>query len=210
MKILVRNLYKKIDNNLILKNINIEFEKGNIYALIGRNGSGKSVFLKTLCGFYKPTSGTVLYNDTDIYNKNIFAPSTRALIERPKFIPDISGRKNIELLLDIQNIVDKKEIDFWAEKLNMQTEIDKIYSKYSLGTKQKLGIMQVFIENPEVLIFDEPLNGIESETANIVRNIIKEAKNNGKIIIIATHIKEDFVEIADYIYKFENGEAIKL
>ncbi len=205
MLIKVKNLSKKFGKIDILRDINVEFESGKIYGLIGRNGSGKSVFLKILCGFYKPTIGEVLYDDNNIVKNGSFPPSTRALIEKPSFLPDLSGFDNLKLLASIQNKITEKEIEDTMKRVNIYEERNKKYSKYSLGTKQKLAIAQVLMENPDVMFFDEPLNGIENDTAEKIRKIIKEEKSKGKLIIVASHIKDDIEGLADEVYEFDNG-----
>lgn len=210
MKIKVENLCKEFKGISVLSDINLEFESGKIYGLIGRNGSGKSVFLKILCGFYRPTTGCVLYNDVDISKTDNFAPNTRALIEKPNFLSDLTGFENLKLLAAIQNKVGEKEINETIDKLNLTNEKDKKYSKYSLGTKQKLGIAQVLMENPEVIILDEPLNGIEKETASKIRDILKEEKEKGKLILIATHLKDDIDSLVDELYEFNGGKIEKI
>lgn len=209
MRLEVKNLSKSFKNNQVLNNINISFESGKIYGLIGRNGSGKSVFLKTICGFYKPDSGEIFYDNVDIVKNQSFPINTRALIEKPSFLPNLTGYENLELLASIQKRIGKKEIDEVLERVNLSSEKNKKYSTYSLGTKQKLGIAQVLMENPEIMIFDEPLNGVENETANKIRTILKEEKAKGKLIIVASHIKEDIEMLADEIYEFDAGNIIK-
>lgn len=210
MKIKVENLSKEFKGISVLSDINLEFESGKIYGLIGRNGSGKSVFLKILCGFYRPTTGCVLYDDLDINKTDNFAPNTRALIEKPNFLSDLTGFENLKLLASIQNKVGEKEINETIDKLNLTNEKNKKYSKYSLGTKQKLGIAQVLMENPEVIILDEPLNGIEKETASKIRDILKEEKEKGKLILIATHLKDDIDSLVDELYEFNGGRIEKI
>ena len=209
MRLEVKNVSKSFKNNQVLNNINISFESGKIYGLIGRNGSGKSVFLKTVCGFYKPDSGEIFYDNVDIVKNQSFPINTRALIEKPSFLPNLTGYENLELLASIQKRIEKKEIDEVLERVNLSSEKNKKYSTYSLGTKQKLGIAQVLMENPEIMIFDEPLNGVENETANKIRTILKEEKAKGKLIIVASHIKEDIEMLADEIYEFDAGNIIK-
>lgn len=206
MKIEVKNVTKEFKGIPVLDDISVTLENGKIYGLVGRNGSGKSVFLKILCGFYKPTSGIVLYDDVDIVTSGLFPPNTRALIEHPNFLPDLTGSENLELLANIQKKIGKEEIEQTLDRVNLTKEKDKKFSKYSLGTKQKLGIAQVLMENPDVMIFDEPLNGIENDTAMKIRDILKEEKKKGKLIIIASHIKEDIEGIADILYEFDNGK----
>lgn len=207
MKIQIKNLSKSFKGIIILDNVSIEFESGKIYGLIGRNGSGKSVFLKLLCNFYVPTSGEILYDGLNINEKNIFLPDTRALIEKPSFLPDLSGFDNLKLLASIQGKIGDKEINESLKKVNLFDDKDKKYKIYSLGMKQKLGIAQVLMEDTKVMILDEPFNGIEEKTAEKLRNILKEEVKKDKIIIIASHIKEDVFELADVVYKFDDGKV---
>ena len=205
MKLEINNLTKEFKENVILNNINLTLESGKIYGFIGRNGSGKSVLLKIICGFYKPTSGTVILDGKDYLNSNEFPEDTRALIEKPKFLPDLTGYENLELLASIQNKIGKKEIDDIIDKMNLKTEANKKYSKYSLGTKQKLGIAQVLMENPKMIILDEPFNGVENSTADKIRDLLREEKKQDKIIIIASHIKEDIYKLADTVFVVDGG-----
>ena len=210
MKIEVKNLTKEFKKITILDNINITFEENKIYGLVGRNGSGKSVFLKILCSLYTPTSGEVLYDGVDIVKEGLIPPSTRALIEKPAFLPDLSGFDNLKLLASIQNIIGDKEILDALDSVNLTKDKDKKYRYYSLGMKQKLGIAQALMEDPKVILLDEPFNGIEASTADKLRSLLKKEAKKGKIIIIATHIKEDLVKLADEIYKFDEGNIKKV
>ena len=144
--------------------------------MIGRNGSGKSVLLKLLCSFYSPTLGQILYNDIDINKSESFPPDTRALIEKPNFLPDLTGKENLMLLASIQNKIGETDVDNVLKKVDLFEDKDKKYHKYSLGMKQKLGIAQVLMEKPEVLILDEPFNSLDEKSANKIRNILREEK----------------------------------
>ena len=183
MEIIVKELSKKFKKVTILENINMKFESGKIYGIVGRNGSGKSVFLKILCSFYKPTTGEILFDNVNYNSNNNFPPSVRALIENPTFFPDLTGFENLKLLSSIQNKIGDEEIIKTLDQVNLLSEKDKKYSEYSLGMKQKLGIAQVLMENPDVMIFDELFNGIEEKTVEKIRNILLELKNQNKIII---------------------------
>lgn len=207
MKIEVQNLEKKFKTNTILSDVNLEFTSGHIYGLAGRNGSGKSVFLKILCGLYKPTLGIVLFNGKNYHLDNMFVPNLRALIEKPSFFPDLTGYENLELLAKIQNKISSNEILSSLKRVNLIEEKDKLYKEYSLGMKQKLGIAQVIMENPDILILDEPFNGIEEETVKKISNYLLELKHLGKLIIISSHIKEDLNYLCDEIYYFDNGKV---
>lgn len=207
MKIEICKLSKIIDKNIILNDVNMNLESGNIYGFIGRNGSGKTMLLKMICGFVNPSSGNISIDDESIFQKNYFNNNIRALIEKPKFIDSLSGFDNLKLLVNINNTIDDNTINYWLDKIGLLDEKNKLYSKYSLGMKQKLGIIQVLMENPPIMIFDEPLNGIDEKSANIVRNILLKEKENGKLILISTHIKEDIETLCNVIYKFDNGNV---
>lgn len=207
MEIIVKELSKKFKKVTVLENINMKFESGKIYGIVGRNGSGKSVFLKILCSFYKPTTGEILFDNINYNSNNNFPPSVRALIENPTFFPDLTGFENLKLLSSIQNKIGDEEIIKTLDQVNLLSEKDKKYSEYSLGMKQKLGIAQVLMENPDVMIFDELFNGIEEKTVEKIRNILLELKNQNKIIIVTSHIKEDIDVLSDEVYKFDCGRV---
>ncbi|MBE6150526.1 MAG: ATP-binding cassette domain-containing protein [Firmicutes bacterium] len=210
MVIDIKNVSKEFENNFVLKNVNMRLEGGKIYGFIGRNGSGKSVLLKIICGLYRPSLGTVFFNNINIVENNMFAPNTRALIEKPDFIAELTGLENLEMLASIQNKIGQSEINDALENVNLINEKDKQFGKYSLGMKQKLGIAQVLMEDTEVMIFDEPFNGIEEETSKKIRKILLKKKQEGKIIIIASHIKEDMKKLADVIFSFDEGKVKKI
>lgn len=131
----------------------------------------------------------------------------RSIIEKPNFFPELTGYENLELLARIQNKIGKTEIEEALKKVNLYEEKDKRYSEYSLGMKQKLGIAQVLMEDPDIIILDEPFNGIENESVKKISRILKEEKEKGKLIIISTHIKEDLDNLSDFIYYFDAGEV---
>lgn len=205
MTIEFKNVTKKFKDIIILNNINLTFESGNIYGLFGRNGSGKSVFLKLLCGFYTPSEGEILYNGENLNKKLEFPPNTRALIEKPNFFPDLTGFENLKFLAEIQNKITDKEINDILEFLGLEKEKNKRYSKYSLGMKQKLGIAQVLMENPDVIVLDEPFNGVENVTVLKIIDYLKSEAKKGKLIFISTHIMEDLEKLTDKIYYFDDG-----
>lgn len=204
MMIELKNVTKKFDSNDIVKNVSLKFETGNIYGFYGRNGSGKSVLMKLIAGLYVPTEGEVLYDGKNYNNVLEFPPSLRALIEKPNFFPDLTGYQNLELLAKIQNKIGKDEILKALEIVNLKDEKDKKYSKYSLGMKQKLGIAQAIMENPEIILLDEPFNGIEEVTVTKLIEYFKTIKKD-KIIIFSTHIREDLDNLTDKVYICENG-----
>ena len=204
MKIEIKNVSKKFKNNLVLDKVNLTFTTGHIYGLKGRNGSGKSVFLKILAGLYTPSEGEVLFDNKKFNPKKEYPTNMRALIENPTFFTNMTGYENLKLLAKIQGKISDKEILEALELVNLISEKDKKYNKYSLGMKQKLGIAQVFMENPEILILDEVFNGLEENTVLKLKDYLKEIKKE-KIIIITSHQKEDLELLCDKIYFFDNG-----
>lgn len=207
--IVVKEVSKSFDDAEVLHDINLEFKEGHIYGFVGRNGSGKSVLFKIMCGLYFPTTDSVVIDGVDIHKNNIFPNNMRVLIEKPNFLPNLTGLENLKLLASIQNKITEDDIIEILNKLNLKDDMNKLYHKYSLGMKQKLAIAQVLMEDPEIMIFDEPFNGIEEKTVKIIKNILLEEKKKKKIILIASHIKDDIEQLADIVYLMDDGK-IKL
>ncbi len=204
MKIEVKNVTKEFKHNIVLKDVNLTLKSGYIYGLQGRNGSGKTVLLKILCGFFKPNAGLVTYDGVKL-NGDIYKYNVGALIENPKFFPDLSGYNNLKILAEIRNKIGEKEINEVLNWLDLSKDKDKKVSKYSLGMRQKLGIAQAIMENPDIIFLDEPFNGIEEKTVKVIKEYLLQAKKEGKLIVISSHIKEDLEELADEIFIFKDG-----
>lgn len=209
MEVVIKNLTKKLDDNVVLSEINLNLKSGQIVGFIGRNGSGKSMLFKTICGFLIPDKGEVLVGGEDIYKNKTFPKNTAALIENPSFLNDMSGYENLKLLASIKNIITDDDIIKTLEDVGLLEEKDKNFKKYSLGMKRKLGIAQVLMENPDLMIFDEPFNGLDESSVEKIRNIILNKKKEGKLILIATHIKEDIDKLCDCVYVLDGGKVIK-
>lgn len=207
MEIKVKNVSKKFKKNFVLNEVSLDFKSGKIYGFSGRNGTGKSVLLKIICGLYSPTKGEVTFDGINYNKNNMFVPNVRALIEKPNFFPDLTGFENLQLLASIQNKITNDDIYKALEIVNLKADMNKKYSEYSLGMKQKLGIAQVIMEYPDVIILDEPFNGIEEESVKKISEFLIKEKNSGKLIIVSTHIKEDLENISDIIYYFDNGSV---
>ncbi len=205
MKIEIINVCKSFKNVVVLDDINLKLESGNIYGLYGRNGAGKSVLLKIICGFYIPTSGEILYDGENLNLKMDFPKNLGALIEKPSFFPDLTGYENLKMLAKIQNKISDDRINEVLEIVNLKKDMNKKYAKYSLGMKQKLGIAQAIMENPKILILDEPFNGIEQKTVERLIDYLNSIKDD-KLIIISTHIKEDLKKLCNKIYIMDDGK----
>ncbi len=198
---------KEIDKTIVLKDITYTFKKGKTYALIGRNGSGKTMLLRLLCNLIKPTSGTILINDKKM-DEEFYKYNFGVLIEKPKFLNELTGYENLELLASIKKIITKKDILDILDKVCLLEEKDKKYSKYSLGMKQKLALAQALMEKPNIILLDEPFNGLDTKSVDKIRKLILSIKNKDTLIIIATHSKEDVEILCDEEIFLEEGKIV--
>ena len=205
--IIVNNLSKNIKDEKILDNINLQTEKGKIYGFIGYNGSGKSMLFKAICGLIKPTSGYVEI-DGKILGKDIsFPENTGVLIEEPGFIPSYSAFKNLKILADIQGKIGNEQIEKALNLVGLDSKNNKHVKKYSLGMKQKLGIAQAIMEDPNILILDEPMNALDFDSVKKIRNLLLDLKSQGKTILITSHSKDDIEFLSDEIYIIDRGKV---
>lgn len=204
----VDKVIKKFDSDIALNNVSIEFERGKIYGIVGRNGSGKTVLFKTIIGFLKPTSGRVIVDGKEIGKDTDFADNIGIIIETPGFLSSYSGYKNLEYLASIKNRIGKKEIKESMEQVGLDPDSKKRVGKYSLGMRQRLGIAQAIMENPDILILDEPMNGLDNQGVEDVREILLNLKNEGKAIILASHNKEDIKVLCDQVYEMDHGKLV--
>lgn len=205
----INKVGKKIDNVIILDNITLKLYEGNIYGFVGRNGSGKTMLFRTICGLIFPDEGEIIINNQKL-NKNINYGNIGVLIEKPKFINSLSGFENLKILASLNNKISDSDINQILKKFELYDYKDKKYHKYSLGMKQKLGIVQAIMENPDIIILDEPFNGLDDGSVKMLRNILMELKKQNKIILIATHLKEDIEILCDYVYRMDGGKIEKL
>lgn len=200
----ISNLKKYINGNCILNDINIQFEKGKIYGIVGRNGSGKSIMFKIMCGFINPSEGQIKVFDKIIDNGE-FPNNTGIIIESPGFLPQYSALKNLSIIASIKNKISEKDIKDTLSLVGLNPLDKRPVKKYSLGMKQRLGIAQAIMENPKLLILDEPMNGLDSEGINSIRNILLDYKSKGITIILASHNEDDINILCDEIITLENG-----
>ncbi|CEN31359.1 ABC transporter ATP-binding protein [Paraclostridium sordellii] len=204
------NVEKKIKHKYILKNINLEIEKGKIYGFIGHNGCGKTMLFRAICNFINITKGEILVNGIKIKPDVEYPIKLGALIEYPGFIESYSGIKNLEYLSEINKYIGKEEIIEVLKEVGLYDFKDEKVKKYSLGMKQKLGIAQAIMEDQELLIFDEPINALDDFSIDVFRNIINKKKNEGKTILISSHNKEKLEDLFDFTVKMSNGEIVEV
>lgn len=200
------NLNKTIKGKEILNNINLTLEKGKVYGFFGRNGSGKTMLFRAICGLIKPTSGEIRVNGKRLHKEISFPESVGVIIESPGFWSYYTGFENLKVLAGIKNKITDNEIKKALEKVGLDPEDKRTFKKYSLGMKQRLAIAQAIMERPELIILDEPTNALDEEGINLVRNILLEEKLRGATILIASHNKEDIEILSDYKYKMSDGK----
>lgn len=204
------NVSLKIKKTEILKDINIEFEKGKIHGFIGRNGSGKTMLMKCICGFIKPTDGEIIVNEKHIGKDCDFPDSVGIIIETPGFIPYYSGYRNLKLLADLNRKIDKEKIRNTMQMVGLDPDLKRHVKKYSLGMRQRLGLAQAIMENPDLLILDEPMNGLDKEGVSDMRKYLLNLKEQGKTILIASHSAEDIEILCDTVCEMDKGVLTKL
>lgn len=210
MEIKVNNLSKKLSNNIVLDDINIDLYSGKIYGFVGKNGSGKTMLMRAICGLILPTSGCVGI-DGKVIGKDIsFPESVGALIENPGFISSYSGFKNLKTLAQIKNEISDDDIISILEQVGLDPYNKKSFRKYSLGMKQKLGIAGAMMENPKLLILDEPFNGLDEESVDKVRQLIMERRGKDSLTIISCHDSDEIDKICDEIITIKLGKIVSV
>lgn len=204
----VNNLSLRIKKDLILSDINIHVRKGEITGIVGRNGCGKTMLMKCITGFVKPTEGEVIFDGKKIGRDTDFPDNTGIIIETPTFIPYYSGMRNLKELAMLKKKIDKNEIEDILKVVGLYENRNKHVHKYSLGMRQRLGIAQALMENPDTLILDEPMNGLDKECVAMVRNILMDLKEQGKTILLVSHNSEDIGILCDKIYEMDKGRIV--
>ena len=207
--ITVKNLSLKIQKDVILSDIDLHIERGKITGLIGRNGCGKTMLMKCITGFVKPTQGEVIFDGKKIGEEIDFPKNTGIIIETPAFVPYYSGYKNLMELAMLQKKIGKAEVEEVLKQVGLYEARHKLVRKYSLGMRQRLGIAQALMENPETLILDEPMNGLDNECVALVRDILADLKKQGKTILLVSHNAEDIRVLCDVIYEMDKGKMIE-
>lgn len=189
----------------VLKNISAEFEKGKIHGIVGRNGSGKSVLFKAICGFINIDSGEIWIRDEKLW-RDIDVPSdVGIIIDSSGFLPYYSGLKNLKFLASLNRKIDIKKIREIMLKVGLDPDSKKHVSKYSLGMRQRLSIAQAIMEDQDIIILDEPMNGLDKNGVDDIRNILLELKKEGKTLLLASHNTEDIKILCDKVYEMESG-----
>lgn len=206
----VKNVIKKFKNSVVINDVSISFEQGKIHGLIGRNGSGKTMLFKCICGFVPVTSGIITINGKAISKDTDIPSNIGVIIETPGFLPNYSGYRNLKFLAGIRNTISDKQIISTIEQVGLDPYSKKWVSKYSMGMRQRLGIAQAIMENPDILILDEPMNGLDNDGVKDIRALLLELKSQSKTILIASHSTEDISTLCDTVHEMDKGVIIKL
>lgn len=204
----IENLTKTFGTQTVLSNISMTLMPGKIYGLVGRNGSGKTMLMKMILGFVSPSSGSIKI-EGKVIGKEISMPDgIGAIIENPGFLPEYSGFKNLKLLAMIRHKISDKDICEAMRTVGLDPDSKKHVGNYSLGMRQRLGIAQAIMEDPKILLLDEPLNGLDNEGVEEIRNVLLSLKKKGKLIVLASHSREDIQILCDTVFRMDHGKII--
>ena len=195
----VKEVCKSFGTEQVLNNISFSIPPGSIYGVVGNNGSGKTVLMKCICGFMKCDKGMILVNGRQVGKEVDFPDRLGVIIETPGFIPNLSGYKNLKVLASLKGRIGKVEIRETIKKVGLNPDMKKPVAKYSLGMRQRLGIAQAIMEDPDVLVLDEPFNGLDRYGVVEIRTLLKELKAAGKSILLASHNAQDIEELCDHV-----------
>ena len=199
----VSHVYKSFGKETVLRDVSLTVGRGEIAGLVGNNGSGKTVLMKCICGFLKPERGEITVCGRRIGKDCDFPQNLGLIIETPGFLPSMSGYRNLRTLAALRGIIGKKEITETLRRVGLYEARHKSVSKYSLGMRQRLGIAQAIMENPDVLILDEPFNALDAKAVGEMRTLLLDLKSQGKTILLASHNAEDIRALCDHIHEME-------
>lgn len=202
----VKDVSLILNKKQILKDISLELKAGKIYGLVGNNGSGKTMLMKCMCGFVKPTAGVVISAGKVVGRDVDYLPDAGIIIETPGFIPHYSGLKNLKVLAGIKNKITPEEMKETMKLVGLDADLRLPVKKYSLGMRQRLGLAQAIMEKPSVLILDEPMNGLDKNGVEEIRRLLLSLKTQQTLIVIASHNGEDIRILCDEVYEMENGK----
>lgn len=204
----VENVSKTIKGQRILNHINLELEYGMVYGFVGRNGSGKTMLLKAICGFITPDEGRIIIDGKELGKELDFPPNIGVIIEKPAFVPYLSGVENLKNLAVIRKIITEEEIREEMDAWGLDSNSKKKVKNYSMGMKQRLALAQAFMEKPDILVLDECMNGLDKEGVAMVKKRILLAKKERKMVLLCSHIANDLQELCDLIFEIDGGSIV--
>lgn len=201
----VDRVTKKFGSEVVLKETTMAMSRGKVYGIVGNNGSGKTVLMKCICGFLPVTSGSICVGEKYIGKDTDFPESLGLIIETPGFLTEYTGKKNLEILADLNRKISAGEIRRVLQRVGLDPDLKKPVAKYSLGMRQRLGIAQAIMEDPDFLILDEPFNGLDKRGVVDIRSILLDLKRRGKTILLASHNSGDIDLLCDEVYEIDAG-----
>lgn len=201
----ISHVTKRFGEDLVLKEVNLVLENGKVYGIIGNNGSGKTVLMKCICGFLTTTTGTIKVFGQQIGKDVDFPQRLGVIIETPGFLTNLTGSKNLEILADMRKQITRADVRLVLKKVGLNPDMKKPVAKYSLGMRQRLGNAQAIMENPQLLILDEPFNGLDKNGVTEIRKVLLDLKNKGKTILLASHNEDDIRILCDEVYEMDGG-----
>lgn len=201
----VENVTKYFKQEKVLDDVNMNLETGHIYGIVGKNGAGKTVLFKIIAGFIKSSSGKVTVAGKIIGVDRDFPDSLGLIIETPGFLSQYNAYQNLLYLANINNKISKEDIKESIRMVGLDPDSNKKVGKFSLGMRQRLGIAQAIMENPNLIILDEPMNGLDKKGIEDVKELLLKLKGDGKTILMASHYAED-MEICDEVFQMEDGK----
>lgn len=203
----IKNVSKKYGSQVVLQDVSAALEQGRIHGIVGRNGSGKTVLLKCVCGFISYDEGEIAIDGSTIGKDIEMPPSFGMLIENPGFLPHYSAYKNLKYLADLAKTTTARPIDEVLRTVGLESEAKKKVRKYSLGMKQRLGLAQAIMGDPQLLILDEPLSGLDQQGVMEMRELLMRYKKGGGTILMASHSIEDVEILCDTVHRIESGRV---
>lgn len=201
----VSKVTKCFGEDLVLKEANLTLYPGEVCGIVGNNGSGKTVLMKCICGFYPVTTGRIRVLGQEIGKDTDFPSSLGVIIESPGFLTNMSGFRNLEILAGMKKLISAADIRLVMKKVGLDPDMKKAVAKYSLGMRQRLGIAQAIMEDPKLLILDEPFNGLDKHGVEEIRQVLLDLKDRGKTILLASHNAEDIRILCDRVFEMDGG-----
>ncbi len=208
--IVLKSVSKSFGKEEVLSGVSAKFERAMIHGLVGRNGSGKTVLLKCVAGLTPVDQGSIRINGKKLGRDIEMPPSLGAIIETPGFLPNYSGYHNLKFLADIKRKIGPDEIRASMKRVGLDPESRKWVSKYSLGMRQRLGIAQAIMEEAELLILDEPMNGLDNDGVKQMRRLFLELREEGRTILLASHNPLDIDRLCDTVHEMDKGVLTEL
>ncbi len=201
----VKNVYKSFKNIEVLHDVSLQADKGSICGIIGRNGSGKTVLFKCICGFLQTDRGEIQIEGKAVGRDKSTLSNLGIIIESPGFLRHYSGYKNLEFLMGLNGKPDREKINDVLDLVGLAEQKNKKVGKYSMGMRQRLGIAQAIMEDQNILILDEPMNGLDNQGVEDMRQLLLKLKEKGNTILLASHNQGDIRQLCDFVYEMDLG-----